>query len=222
MDNPMGKWNRLDPKEVVRNGYDQIGEQYAEWSMSSRAEERAHYASVVLNSLAPGAQVLDIGCGAGVPTTQVLARQFTVTGVDLSERQIARARRNVPRAQFIQADMATLDFTPESFDGVVAFYSLIHVPRREQPKLLQRIASWLRLGGLFVATMGTHSIDWDFGDDFFGTTMFWSSFDIDTNRRLVEEAALEIETMQVETAIEFGAPVRFLWVVARKPELIVA
>jgi SAM-dependent methyltransferase len=201
---------------VVEQGYDRIAERYLEWVRNSRAEERTRYTSVLLDELSAGADVLDLGCGAGVPTTRELARRFRVTGVDISARQIAIARQVVPKAQFIQADITQLDFAPASFDAVSAFYALIHVPGQEQSKLLRDIASWLRPGGLLVATMGTCSIKADYGEDFLGAPMYWSSFDSQTNRRLVEEAGLHVISAREETAEEFDKPVTFLWVVAQK------
>lgn len=208
--------NAMDPKQVVERGYDRIAEPYLEWIHDSRVEERARYTSVLLDGLPAGAEVLDLGCGAGVPTTQALARRFKVTGVDISTRQIAFARQNVPEAQFIQADITQLDFTPASFDAVSAFYAIIHVPRQEQRKLLRDIASWLRPGGLLVATMGARSMKADYGEGFLGAPMYWSSFDGETNRRLVEEAGLHVISAREETAEEFGKPVTFLWVIAQK------
>jgi len=53
----------------------------------------------VLGPLLPsGDMVLDLGCGCGIPVAQELAQHFQVTGVDLSEVQIARARQLVPQA----------------------------------------------------------------------------------------------------------------------------
>lgn len=208
--------NALDPKQVVEQGYDRIAERHLEWIHDSRTEERARYTSVLLNGLPAGAEVLDLGCGAGVPTTRQLARRFRVTGVDISARQIALARQDVPEAQFIQADITQLDFPPATFDAVSAFYSIIHVPRQEQSKLLRDIASWLRPGGLLVATMGAGSMKADYDEDFLGAPMYWSSFDSETNRRLVVEAGLHVISAREETAEEFGNPVTFLWVVAQR------
>jgi trans-aconitate methyltransferase len=59
---------------------------------------------MLLERLPSGADLLDLGCGAGLPTTARLAQRFTVTGVDISPRQIERARINVPDATFINAD----------------------------------------------------------------------------------------------------------------------
>ena len=64
--------------------------------------------------------------------------------------------------------------------------------------------------------MGTRSMKADFDEDFLGAPMYWSSFDSEANRRLVEEAGLRIVSAQEETAEEFGDPVTFLWVVAQK------
>ena len=211
------EWSHsADPKQVVQAGYDQIAESYRDWVQSERSEARLRYTGILLDRLLAGARVLDLGCGAGGPTTQALAERFDVTGVDISAQSIGLARRTIPQAHFLLADMAGLDFPPGTFDAVVAFYSLIHVPRQEQSGLLCRIASWLRPGGLLVATMGTGPTEGDY-DDFLGAPMYWSSFDGETNRRLVVQTGLEIVSAQEEAEIEHGQPVTFLWIVARKP-----
>jgi SAM-dependent methyltransferase len=207
----------LDPKQVVREGYDRIAERYLAWEQHEPSAIRARYTQWLLDALPPGADVLDLGCGAGGPTTQGLAGRYRLTGVDLSPRSIALARENVPGARFLQADMAELELPASSFDGVAAFYSLIHVPRTEQPALLARIAAWLRPGGLLVVTMGTRGTPGDVDDDFLGTRMYWSTYDGETNRRLIEEAGLHIVQAQEEAEEEHGESVIFLWIVARKP-----
>jgi SAM-dependent methyltransferase len=108
----------------------------------------------------------------------MLADRFDVTGVDISDVQVTRARRLVPGATFLRADMATLRFPPGSFDAVVSFFALIHVPLEEQRAILQRISDWLRPGGLFLATVGHHS--WTGIGDFYGATMYWSHADAST------------------------------------------
>jgi SAM-dependent methyltransferase/protein tyrosine phosphatase (PTP) superfamily phosphohydrolase (DUF442 family) len=207
-----------DAKRVVAEGYDRIADRYNAWASTVREAERARYTAVLLEGLPPGAQVLELGCGSGLPTTQHLAERFAVTGVDISEAQITCARHNVPSAVFVHGDMTELDFAPGTFDAVAAFYSLIHLPRDEQPALLRRIAGWLRPGGLLVATMGAQPIAEGVEEDWLGAPMYWSSFDADTNRSLIEQAGLELLSAREETAEEFGEPVTFLWVIAQKPE----
>jgi ubiquinone/menaquinone biosynthesis C-methylase UbiE len=110
--------------------------------------------------------------------------------------------QNVPQARFVQADATPFNFPAASFDAVAVFYSLIHIPRQEQPMLLRKIAAWLRPGGLLVAAMGTCSVQTDFADDFIGAPMYWSSFDSETNKRLNEEAGLCLIDAWEETALD--------------------
>ncbi len=206
-----------DPKQIVARGYDRIAERYAAWTGETWEGDRARFGGLLVERLPPGATVLDLGCGTGVPVARELARRFAVTGVDLSPRSIALARRNVPAATFIHADMSALDFPAASFDAVVAFYSIIHLPREEHPALLRKIAVWLRPGGLFVAALGAAATDAGYDEDWLGAPMFWSHHDGATNRRLIETAGLRLLLAEETTKDEDGAPATFLWVVAEKP-----
>ena len=206
----------LDPKQIVENGYDRIGEWYVKQAVESTREDRDRYTFLLKDSLPVGAELLDLGCGAGIPTTRILAQRFVVTGVDISARQIERAQRNVPNARFHQGDMTELNFEPAAFDAVVGFFSIIHVPRNEHPRLFQKIASWLRPEGLFVAGLGATSLESGTDVDWHGAPMYWSHFDSATNKRLVEDAGLEVVSSEELTAELDGQHVTFCWVVARK------
>lgn len=208
----------VNPKDIVSEGYDRIADTYLSWAIKTRTEERSLYASLLMERLPAGSRLLELGSGAGLPTTKVLSEHFEVTGVDLSARHIEMAKVNVPSAIFFQADMTQLGFPPESFDAVAAFYSIIHVPRDEQPELLRNISSWLRPGGLFASAMGIKSTEGKVEDDWLGAPMYWSNFDSAMNKRMVEEAGLRILRARFETAEEFGAPVTFQWIVAEKPD----
>ena len=141
-----------------------------------------------------------------------------LTGVDISAEQIRRARRNVPGATFLHADLSTLERPPASFDAVVAFYSLTHVPRDEHAALFARIRSWLRPGGLFLASLGVEDDPGTIESDWLGVDMYFSHFSARVNRRLVEAAGLVVEQAIVATEPEDRHDARFLWVVARAPE----
>jgi SAM-dependent methyltransferase len=209
--------DRQDPKSIVASSYDRIAERHRDWAGHTRTAERERYAAVLLDALPDGAEVLELGCGTGGPTTALLAERFRVTGVDISARSIEMARMNVPGATFLHADMAALQLPPESFDAVAAFYSIIHVPRGEHAALLGSIAGWLRPGGILVASFGMSGAEAGYEDDWLGAPMFWSGHPPDVTQRLVREAGLEIAGVRVEVADEDGQPVPFLWIVARKP-----
>jgi SAM-dependent methyltransferase len=208
---------RPDPKQIVADGYDRMAERYLAWSDLRPSETRLRYLAAALELIPPSSAVLELGCGAGIPMTTALAQDRAVTGVDISATQIGLARRNVPSATFIQADMTTLAFEPATFDAVVAFYSLTHVPREEHLPLLRRIRRWLRPGGLFLASMGADDEPGEVEADWLGVDMYFSHFGARANRRLVERAGLVIERTELAVEPEDRHAARFLWVVARAP-----
>jgi cyclopropane fatty-acyl-phospholipid synthase-like methyltransferase len=161
-----------------------------------------------------GARVLDLGCGSGVPMTQALAYRYRVHGVDASARQVAAARRNVPGATFQQADITDLALPPASYDGVVAFYSLTHVPREHLAGLLRRAYGWLRPTGTLVASFGTTDDPGTIEGDWLGVPMFFSHFDAATNIELVELAGFQIRSAQTIVDPEEDGPAAFLWIAA--------
>ncbi len=208
----------MDPKKVVAAGYDAMAERYLAWSDLRPSAARLRYLALAQDLIPLGADVLDLGCGAGIPMTATLAAGRNVAGVDISAAQIALARANVPSASFIQADLTTLDLPAGSLDAVVAFYSLTHVPRAEHATLFGRIRSWLRPGGLFLASLGVEDAPDEVEADWLGVDMFFSHFSARVSRRLITEAGLLIERADVEAEPEDRHDARFMWVVARAPD----
>lgn len=125
----------MDPKRTVADGYDRIAERYVAWS-GGGSDPRGAYVALLEARLPAGAAVLELGSGTGALTTARLAARFAVTGVDISGKSIDLARRNVPAATFLHADMATVRFPAATFDAVTAFYSTTHLPRDEHAPLL--------------------------------------------------------------------------------------
>jgi SAM-dependent methyltransferase len=201
--------------EVVRTGYDRLGDRYEAWAAQIEDDPRGHFVGELESRLDLGARVLDLGCGAGVPTASHLAERFTVLGVDFSHVQLERARRQVPRATFKQADITDADFPDASFDAVIALYSLTHVPRELHPELFQRIAHWLRPGGLFVASLGARGSE-DWLGEWLGVEMFFSSWDADANRHLLRDAGFDLVLDEVVTMQEPDGPSTFHWVLSQR------
>ena len=206
-----------DPKRIVEEGYNAIAERYVAWSDLRPSPARLRYLALARELIPAGSDVLELGCGAGFPMTAALADDRTVTGVDISAVQVDMARRNVPNATFIQADMTSLAFEPETFDAVVAFYSLTHVPRDEQTDLITRIHRWLRPGGVFLASMGADDAPGDVEADWLGVDMYFSHFGAKANRRLVEQAGFVVDRADIAIEPEDRHDARFLWIVARTP-----
>jgi cyclopropane fatty-acyl-phospholipid synthase-like methyltransferase len=200
-----------DQKRLVALGYDRIADRYLE--RFGRSCVRAAKLAELIELLPVGASILDLGCGAGIPVAhELVTLGFSVTGVDASRGQIERARRNVTGAHFIQADMASVEFAPESFDAFVAFYSLTHLPKSEHALMIERLARWLRRGGKFLANFGAAEGEWS--EEWLGTTMFFSHLHPEMTKRVVQDAGLRLR--RVEMLKQDNEEAVFLWITAHK------
>jgi SAM-dependent methyltransferase len=175
-DDEAARARRARQRALVRRGYDAMSVAYRGDEDEEEDGRYAGWVAELADLLPPGALVLDLGCGAGIPATRELAgRGLQVIGVDFSAVQLSRARRLVPAASLVQADMAALQFGPASLDAVVSFYALIHLPLADQRALLRRIRGWLRPAGLLLAIVGARA--WTGTERFFGADMFWEHAD---------------------------------------------
>jgi SAM-dependent methyltransferase len=138
--------------------------------------------------------------------------------VDFSARQLELARQHVPAARILKADMTELSFAPETFDAVVAFHSIIHVPRAEHPALLGKIHRWLKPGGYFLATWALG--EWEGEENAWegrGSPMRWSHHDGETSLELLRAAGFANERAEARTTRGIRGDDSWLWVLARKP-----
>lgn len=199
--------------DLVRRGYNTLSYRYR----GDDADEGGYapWLEALRSRLPARGSVLDLGCGCGVPVARSLtAAGYAVTGVDISDVQIERARRLVPAGNFVQADATTLDLPHASFDAVVALYALIHMPLERQPGLIERIATWLRPSGWLLATTGWEA--WTGTEDnWLGGTasMWWSQTDATTYRSWLREAGLEVVSQEFVPEGDSGHAL--FW--ARKP-----
>jgi SAM-dependent methyltransferase len=207
-----------NPRQIVADGYDAIGDDFAEEARKDPADLWKRYICYLTEGLPGCSDVLDLGCGAGDPGTKMLSMYFSATGVDISPVQIALAKNNVPDAKFMVADIVEVEFPNESFDAVTAFYSIIHVPRELHPGLLDKIAGWLRVGGRFIGTFHHRAHAEDYNPDWFGAPMFWSGYGPEDNQLMVEAAGLRIISAKIEyIPIDVdGSSSKFQMIVAEK------
>jgi ubiquinone/menaquinone biosynthesis C-methylase UbiE len=95
-----------------------------------------------------GTKILDVGCGPGRDVKYFSNHNLKVTGVDLSDRFLDIASKNVPGAKFIQMDMRSLDFSDNTFDGIWASVSFLHIQKKDAVDTLIGLRRILKSDGL--------------------------------------------------------------------------
>ena len=205
-----------NPKRIVEAGYDRIAGRFAEWQREITGSSRLRRVEELLELLPPDPVVLELGSGAAVRSTRLLAERGRLTGVDISREQVRRARERVPEATFIHGDVAELELEDASFDAVLALYVFNHLPRADLRALVPRVATWLRAGGLFLATYGVSDSHEEVEPDWLGAPMFFSSLGREESLALLRSSGLDVLEAKVETIEEPEGEAHFLWILARK------
>ncbi|MDS4041719.1 MAG: class I SAM-dependent methyltransferase [Candidatus Competibacter sp.] len=166
----------------------------------------------------PGARLLDAGCGAGEPVARYFVdRGDAVTGIDVSERMLALARRQVPAATFQRMDLRALTFPPAVFDAITAVYMVFHLPRVEHAALFAGLERVLKPGGWLLLTLATREYtgqdEFDGEMEFLGRRLPYSHDRPEVALGKLEAAGLAVVgARRIETGGE-----TFFWVIARKP-----
>ena len=155
----------------MQTPYDHIAER---WHAAPRNYGARKYVELLLDRLAPGGRVLDVGCGTGEPVARHFAeRGFRVVGVDESEKMLEIARRVVPGAEFVRADMCELSLDG-GFAAAIAWDSLFHVGRERHREIFRKLHGLLDPGGWLVLSAGGSGHE-GFTSEMHGRPFFYSA-----------------------------------------------
>ena len=158
----------------VGDAYDVVAESYAQLLADTAYEAPLDLAMVrhFVSELGEigGARLLDAGCGAGRMITFIdEIASFEIEGVDISPRMVEQAQRAHPARTFSVAELKDLPYDDAHFDGVLAWYSIIHTPATELASVLRELHRVLRPGGYalfgFQAGTGERTIRHAYGHD---------------------------------------------------------
>jgi 2-polyprenyl-3-methyl-5-hydroxy-6-metoxy-1,4-benzoquinol methylase len=147
--------NEADPS----NGYEAVASEF----MRRRGESNIGAATVRRwsRALQPGATVLDVGCGHGLPLAMVLIEQgFNVYGIDASPTLIAAFRSRFPQAHVTCEAAESSDFFGRTFDGVLAIGLIFLLNADTQRALIHKVEQALNPGGRFLFTAPKDACSW--------------------------------------------------------------
>ena len=162
----MGGFKGKSALKRLQTSYDKIAGEYARRSFTELMHKPAD--RQILDGFIQRAQgpLCDMGCGPG-QVARYLRDQGVqdVVGVDVSRGMVAEAQRLNPDITFLEADMCQLPMEDETWAGIVAFYSLIHITREKVPVVLQELRRVLKPGGellvsFHIGDTSTRSKNW--------------------------------------------------------------
>ncbi|HEY1188178.1 MAG TPA: GNAT family N-acetyltransferase [Gemmata sp.] len=168
--------------EHVAASYDRIAERWLDVSTYGFAQiERA--VAFVRNKNA----ALDVGCGTGRCLDLLARHGFAADGVDASAAMIALARERHPDARLFHADICMWEL-PRSYDLIVAWDSVWHVPLDRQQEVLTRLCRGLAAGGVLVFTTGGTDAPDEKRDACMGVPMYHAALGIPKTLHVLAEA----------------------------------
>jgi SAM-dependent methyltransferase len=126
---------------------------FAQHKIKAAVEEAEK--TIRLLQIAPGARVLDLGCGIGRHSLELARRGFEVTGIDRTKSYLNQAREQAEKekldAEFVQSDIRAFR-RPGAFDAVISLYTSFGYFEdiNDDRKVMRNIGDSLKPGGVFI------------------------------------------------------------------------
>ncbi len=170
--------------------YDLIAEWYASERVATTDGSGVPEVAALASSIPTNGRVLDIGCGNGVPLTEVLlAGGHHVVGLDSADAMLRRFRANCPTASAVKGTAHTCPFASTTFDAAIAWGVMFHLTQAEQVQAVASVSRVLKAGAPFLFTAG-----YDVSDDnanhvdvMHGVEFHYYSFTNDGYRRVLAD-----------------------------------
>ncbi len=143
--------------------------------------------------------ICDMGCGPGQIACYLHSQGVKACGVDLSPAMVQQAQSLNPEIPFQRGDMLALaDVADNSYGGIAAFYSIVHIPRQKVVRALQELKRVLRPKGVLLLTFHIgqeikHLDEW-WGKE---VSLDFLFFETEEVKSYLAEAGFELEEMIV-------------------------
>jgi ubiquinone/menaquinone biosynthesis C-methylase UbiE len=212
-----------DASHSIRDSYDRVADEYTRHifdELQSKPLDRALLDRFAAETAGIG-RVCDIGCGPGHVARYLHKAGVTVFGLDLSQGMLEQAQKLNPEIRFTQGNMLGLELADDSLAGIVAFYSIVHLPQQSLPQAFREMERVLQPGGrvLLAFHMGNEVIQ---RKELWGqpVSLDFFFFEPAIIQREMESSGLRIEEVieREPYAPEVEYQSRRAYIFARKPD----
>jgi RimJ/RimL family protein N-acetyltransferase len=196
----------MTPEQVAAS-YDQIADRWLEVSTYGFAQIERAVAFVKRKG-----DALDVGCGTGRLMGLLAQHGFRTDGIDLSHAMIGLARERYPEARLFHADICRWE-PPRSYDLIVAWDSVWHVPLAQQEAVLTKLCRGLAAGGVLVFTKGGTDGPSEKQDSCMGPPMYHATLGIPKTLQVLADSGCVCRHLEYDQH-----PEHHVYIVAQKWE----
>lgn len=183
--------------DKIRRHYDTVADTYDHHYDHHRGKKyHTHLSNHLLKVLPHGGNLLDIGCGTGLFVEKYVRNGGSGTGIDISEKMVAKARRRCPECEFLVGTGEKLPFDDRTFNAVSSVLVFSYV--KDPESMLSEVYRVLEPGGsVALCTLGKklitsgipslykigekirikHVVMKDFGEHYYNEKEMYSLFD---------------------------------------------
>lgn len=206
----------MDKSKLAVSTYNKIAGIYSDKYSEDLSD--TPYIDKFLSIVHPKSKILEVGSGPGQFVKYIAGKGFKATGIDLSEKMVEIAKMKVPKAKFEVMDMRDLKFKDETFDGLMAPYSLIHIPSEEINKTLKGFLRVLKPDGKLLIIVQAGEADKIVNEPLkVGEITFVNFFTKERLSKLLIEAGFRIFFMEEKETKDSGAMSnRVIYAIAQK------
>jgi ubiquinone/menaquinone biosynthesis C-methylase UbiE len=184
------------PSSQTRNSYNLVAGKYHDLfhdELNGKPFDRS-LLDRFAGMLPPGSSVLDAGCGPSAHIGKFLAeRGVRVLGLDIAEECVHKASSLNPSSIFIQSDIATLPFRDKSLNGIVAYYSIIHTPKKFLADIFREFHRVMTKSGVVLVAVKAGKGEEELSELLsIPTSIHFSYFEEEEIRQLVVDGGFEL------------------------------
>lgn len=208
-----------DSDKYVKDTYEKIANEYTDEYASDFSD--TPYIGKFLALLSRDAKVLDIGSGPGQFSDHIHRKGFDVQGVDMSPTMVKIAQEKYSDIHFDEMDMRNLDFSDNSFDGLLVAYSLIHIPSDEITSTLNEFSRVLKGDGYILVIAQKGEADQVVDEPLkAGEKIFVNFFNLEQLKQYFADTNFEvIEAEEVKSSDPNSLSTAFLSVIGKKQKV---
>ncbi len=201
----------MDSIEVInsktRQAYNLAAQRYHELfhdEMNQKEYDR-HLLDRFAQSFTKDSLVCDAGCGPSGHIGRYLFDQgIPVLGVDIADRCVELARENNPQMRFERCDMGALPFAEETFDGMIAYYSIIDTPKSQVDRFFREFQRVLKPGGRLLVAVKAGATE-GYLKELLGikTEIYFALFTQEEIKRYYEDCGFRLEFLEQRNPYDF-------------------